>query len=167
MNVASAMLAAKSSSGTNYLPFLLIAGLFVITYFIIIRPQSKRRKAMVDMQSTLGPGAEVVTIGGMYATVVAADDDTLYLEIAPGVSARYARGAIARVTTPAPEAEQPETPAADEADVVEAAEPAPQDSDVVEAAEAKADEAAQAAAEPEAKPAKRKRAAAGTAKEKS
>ncbi|MGH3430484.1 MAG: preprotein translocase subunit YajC [Mycobacteriales bacterium] len=102
MNSATTMLAAGSGSGTNFLPLLLIAGLFILTYFMIIRPQSKRRRSMVATQSALGPGAEVVTIGGLYATVVAADDETVHLEIAPGVSARYARGAIAKVTTPAP-----------------------------------------------------------------
>jgi preprotein translocase subunit YajC len=51
------------------------------------------------MQSQLGPGDEIVTIGGLYGTVSAADDETVSLEISPGVTARYARGAVARVIT--------------------------------------------------------------------
>ena len=63
------------------------------------------------MQSALGPGDEVVTIGGLYGTVVGVDDDTVTVEVAPGVQSRYARPAIARVVTRAerPEADEPVT----------------------------------------------------------
>ena len=49
------------------------------------------------MQSALGPGDDIVTIGGLHATVVAVEDDVVTLELSPGVTARYARPAIARV----------------------------------------------------------------------
>jgi preprotein translocase subunit YajC len=68
-------------------------------YFLMIRPQSKRRREAQVMQSTLGPGDEVQTVGGLYATVTAVDDESVTLEAAPGVTMRYARGAIARVTS--------------------------------------------------------------------
>ncbi|PZS06740.1 MAG: preprotein translocase subunit YajC [Acidimicrobiales bacterium] len=112
------MLAAGSGSGTNYLPLLLIAGLFILTYFMIIRPQGKRRRAMVAMQSSIAPGAEVITIGGLYATVVGTDSDTVDLEIAPGVNVTYARSAIARVNSVA---EQAGAPDAEDVGVVEIA----------------------------------------------
>lgn len=115
MNLAATMLAAGSGSGTNYLPLLLIAGLFILTYFMIIRPQGKRRRAMVAMQSSIAPGVEVITIGGLYATVVGTDSDTIDLEIAPGVNVTYARSAIARVNTMAEQAD-----AAEEADASDA-----------------------------------------------
>ncbi|MGH3546323.1 MAG: preprotein translocase subunit YajC [Mycobacteriales bacterium] len=102
---ADTFLAAESNSGTNYLPLLLIAGLFVLTYFMIIRPQSKRRRAMVDMQASLSAGTEVVTIGGLYATVVATDAETVELAIAEGITVTYARGAISKVISPAPESD--------------------------------------------------------------
>ena len=51
------------------------------------------------MQSSLGAGDEVVTIGGLHATVVSIDDDVVTVEIAPGVNARFARPAIARVVS--------------------------------------------------------------------
>ncbi len=51
------------------------------------------------MQSDLGPGDEVVTIGGLYGTVTGIEDDTVLIEVAPGVQTRYARPAIARVVT--------------------------------------------------------------------
>ena len=49
------------------------------------------------MQSSLGPATRSITIGGLYGTVVAIDDETVTLEVAPGVHTRYARAAIARV----------------------------------------------------------------------
>ena len=79
---------------TAMLPFVLI---FVIMYFLMIRPQQKRRREAMQMQSTLAPGDQIVTIGGLHATVVSVDDDVVTLELSPGVTARYARPAIARV----------------------------------------------------------------------
>lgn len=67
-------------------------------YFLLIRPQNKRRRESVQMQSQIGPGDEVQTVGGLYATVVSMDDESVTLQAAPGVELRYARGAIARVT---------------------------------------------------------------------
>jgi preprotein translocase subunit YajC len=75
----------------------MIVLLFGVMYFMMIRPQQRRRREAQQMQSSLGPGDEVVTIGGLYGTVVGLDDETITLEVSPGVNARYARGAIARV----------------------------------------------------------------------
>ena len=68
-------------------------------YFMMIRPQQKRRREAAAMQSSLGAGDEVVTIGGLHATVVSIDDDVVTVEIAPGVNARFARPAIARIVS--------------------------------------------------------------------
>jgi len=80
------------------MPLLLIVLLFGVMYFMMIRPQQKRRREAQAMQSALGPGDDIVTIGGLHATVVAVDDDVVTVEIAPGVNVRFARPAIARVT---------------------------------------------------------------------
>ena len=66
-------------------------------YFLMIRPQQKRRREAQQMQSQLGPGDQIVTIGGLHGTVVTVDDDVVTLEVAPGVQVRFARPAIARV----------------------------------------------------------------------
>jgi preprotein translocase subunit YajC len=91
------VLAASASGGGSFLPLLMIVLLFGVMYFLMIRPQQKRRREAQQMQSTLGSGAEVVTIGGLYGTVVETDAETVTLEAAPGVHVRYARPAIARV----------------------------------------------------------------------
>jgi preprotein translocase subunit YajC len=92
-------LAANSGGAGSFMPILMIVLLFGVMYFMMIRPQQRRRREAEQMQRTLGPGAEVVTIGGLYGTIVESDDETVILEVAPGVHTRYARPAIARVVS--------------------------------------------------------------------
>jgi preprotein translocase subunit YajC len=108
------VLAAQSSGGGSFLPLLMIVLLFAVMYFMMIRPQQKRRREAQQMQSTLAPGAEVVTIGGLYGTVVETDAETVTLEAAPGVHVRYARPAIARVISSKNEVPEPASPPAAE-----------------------------------------------------
>ena len=91
--------AAQAGGGGSFTPLLLIVLLFGVMYFLMIRPQQKRRREAQAMQSSLGAGDEIVTIGGLHATVVSIDDDVVTVEIAPGVNARFARPAIARVVS--------------------------------------------------------------------
>jgi preprotein translocase subunit YajC len=100
-------LAAQAAGAGSFTPLLFIVLLFGVMYFLMIRPQQKRRREAMQMQSALGPGDQVVTIGGMHATVVAIDDDVVTVEIAPGVNVRYARPAIARVVQRGAAAEEP------------------------------------------------------------
>jgi preprotein translocase subunit YajC len=108
--------AAQAGGGGSFTPLLLIVLLFAVMYFMMIRPQQKRRREAQAMQSTLGPGDQIVTIGGLHAGVVSVDDDVVTVEIAPGVNVRFARPAIARVVrheTPQGEAVEAE-PVAEE-----------------------------------------------------
>jgi preprotein translocase subunit YajC len=89
--------AADSSGSAGLFTFLPLILLIAVMYFLMIRPQQRRRREAQEMQARLGTGDEVVTIGGLYGTIVEADDETVILEISPGVHARYARPAIARV----------------------------------------------------------------------
>src|SRR4051812_39418875 len=82
---------------------LLFALMIVAMYFLLIRPQQKRKREAQNMQNTVGVGAEVMTIGGLYGTVIEVDGDTVTLEVDEGITNKYARGAISKVITPAPE----------------------------------------------------------------
>ncbi|BFU43737.1 preprotein translocase subunit YajC [Krasilnikovia sp. MM14-A1004] len=99
------ILAADPKGGGSFMPLLLIALLFGVMYFMMIRPQQKRRREAQEMQSALGPGDQVVTIGGLHGTVTAADDEVVTIEASPGVELRFARPAIARVVKPEAAAE--------------------------------------------------------------
>ncbi|TQS19147.1 preprotein translocase subunit YajC [Microbispora hainanensis] len=89
----------------TFLPLILLV---VVFYFLLIRPQRKRQQEQVQMQNSLTPGARVMTTTGLFATVVALQDDDVVLEIAPGVETRWAKAAIGRVITPADEVTETE-----------------------------------------------------------
>ena len=94
-----------NGGGGGFTVWIMVAVIFLAFYFVLIRPQQKRRKQVESMQSTMGPGDEVITIGGLYGTVRSLDGDSVLLEIAPEIVVRYAKQAISRVVTSAADAE--------------------------------------------------------------
>lgn len=78
----------------SILPFILI---FVIMYFLIIRPQRQQMKKREEMLSAVRRGDTVITSGGIIGKVVKADDTELDVEIAQGVKVRVLRAMIADV----------------------------------------------------------------------
>lgn len=67
-----------------------------IFYFLIVRPQMARNREQAALMSSLAVGDQVITAGGMYGTIRTLDEDTIDLEVAPGVLVKVARGAIAK-----------------------------------------------------------------------
>ena len=65
----------------SYLPFLL---LFVLLYFLMIRPQQKKQKEQRDMLSALAVGDEVITAGGIVGKITKVTDNFITLEISEG-----------------------------------------------------------------------------------
>jgi len=105
--LAAASTTSKSSSG-GYLFLVAIVVLFGLLYFVTIRPQRNRQRMAQQTQRTVEPGARVRTTAGMYATVVALEDQDVILEVAPGVEVRYLRRAIMDVVPePGPEVGEP------------------------------------------------------------
>jgi preprotein translocase subunit YajC len=94
----SPLLAASSgsSSGSAFTSLIFIGFMVVIFYMVLIRPQRRRQQAQRQLIESLDVGDEVVTLGGMYGTIRALDDESVTLEVAPSVDIRFARGAIAR-----------------------------------------------------------------------
>jgi len=77
------------------LPFILI---FVIMYFLILRPQQKRAKQHQEMMKNLRRGDNVVTSGGLVGKVTkVVDDDQIEIEIADGVKVRQVKSMVADV----------------------------------------------------------------------
>ncbi|MEU4514292.1 preprotein translocase subunit YajC [Nonomuraea wenchangensis] len=81
----------------SILPLILLV---VVFYFLLIRPQRKRQQEAIQMQNSLTPGSRVMTTTGLFATVVAVDNEDVILEVAPGVETRWVKAAIGRVVTP-------------------------------------------------------------------
>jgi preprotein translocase subunit YajC len=100
--VSPIVLAAPASNGNALTLPLVYVAIFALFYFLFIRPQRRRQRALQAEQSTVAVGSEVMTSSGVYGRIVAEnEDDTVLLEIAPGVPIRIARKAIARTVTPA------------------------------------------------------------------
>src|SRR6516164_275491 len=79
----------------SLLPFVLI---FVIMYFLILRPQQKRVKAHAEMVKNVRRGDTVVTNGGLIGRVTkVVDDDQVEIEIAEGVRIRHMRSMLSDV----------------------------------------------------------------------
>lgn len=72
-------------------PLLLMFALF---YFILIRPQQKRQKAVQQMQDNLQKGDAIVTIGGLHGIIDAVDEDKIVIKCGDGSRLTYDRGAI-------------------------------------------------------------------------
>ena len=79
----------------SFLPLILI---FVVFYFLLIRPQQKKQKAHREMLGALHRGDRIVTAGGLVGTITKVLSDTeLTVEISEGVKVRVMRGMISDV----------------------------------------------------------------------
>lgn len=81
---------------TQFFPFILIIGIF---YFLMIRPQQQKQKALQKQLSDLRRGDNVITSGGIIGTVArVVSDDEVSVEIAEGVRVRVVRSTITGIT---------------------------------------------------------------------
>ena len=92
---AQAATAAGSENGLlGMLPLVLM---FVVLYFVMIRPQMKRQKEHKAMIEAVQKGDEVVTAGGVIGKVAKLGDNFIHLEVASGVELQIQRSAITQV----------------------------------------------------------------------
>jgi preprotein translocase subunit YajC len=75
-------------------PILLM---FVLFYFLLIRPQQKRQKNVQKMQNELSKGDKVVTIGGLHGIVDAVDEGKIVIKCGDGSRLTYDRNAVREV----------------------------------------------------------------------
>jgi preprotein translocase subunit YajC len=75
---------------------LVILVVFVIFYFLLIRPQQKRVREHQKLVSELKNGDEVVTIGGVHGKILDLDEETVSLEVAENVAITVSRQAVSR-----------------------------------------------------------------------
>ncbi len=94
---AQAAPAPSAGSGLGIEQLVMFGGLFVVMYFVMIRPQMKRQKEHKAMIDALAKGDEVVTSGGMLGKVAKMGETHLHLEIANGVEVQVQRSAVVQV----------------------------------------------------------------------
>lgn len=99
MEILIAM-APQGGGSANLISTLIMFGaIFLIFYFMIIRPQQKRAKEREKMLSALQKGDKVVTSGGMHGTIAGLDDKTILLQVSDNVKIKFERSAVATVLT--------------------------------------------------------------------
>jgi preprotein translocase subunit YajC len=82
---------------TSFLPFIAIIAIF---YFLIIRPQNKKRKETDRMLSALKKGDKVVTIGGLHGTIQSVKESTVIIKADDNVKLEFLRSAVSSVVQP-------------------------------------------------------------------
>ena len=86
--------AGAGSGLIGILPMILI---FVVFYFLLIRPQQKRAKEHRNMVANLAKGDEVVTNGGTLGKILEVDENFLTVEVAEGVQIKVQRAAVSQM----------------------------------------------------------------------
>ena len=95
--ISDAMAAAPQGQGDALMSFLPLILIFVVFYFLLIRPQSKKAKEHRDMVAALAKGDEVVTSGGLLGRITSVGDNFVELEVASNLTVKVQRPAIANL----------------------------------------------------------------------
>lgn len=100
-SAALAAPAAENANGTaatgfNWSFWIMIAAIFVVMYFFMIRPQRKQQKELQQFRDGLQKGDKIVTIGGIYGTVVEIKDRTLLIEVDNNVKIRVDKNSVVK-----------------------------------------------------------------------
>lgn len=96
--------------GNSWYIILIYVALFAVLYFVLIRPNSKKKKQEQEMRNNIGIGDDVTTIGGIVGRVVAVkeDEDSFIIETGSDrVKMKFKKWAISSVDTPKDPSSQP------------------------------------------------------------
>ena len=89
--------ATSGGSGFGIEQLVMFGGLFVVMYFVMIRPQMKRQKEHKALMDALAKGDEVVFAGGLLGKVSKLGESYLHVELANGVEVQVQRSAVVQV----------------------------------------------------------------------
>jgi preprotein translocase subunit YajC len=98
LNTIIAMAPSGNGGGGSFISTIIMFGaIFLIFYFMIIRPQQKRAKDREKMLSNIQKGDKVVTSGGLHGTIAGLDEKTVLLQVGDNVKLKFERSAISSV----------------------------------------------------------------------
>lgn len=97
------LMAPAEGGGGLTVIFVQLALIFLIFYWLLIRPQQKERQRHESMIQALKKGDEIVTTGGIIGTIVHADSDRLTIKTAENTRLILERGRVSRVMSDLPE----------------------------------------------------------------
>ena len=93
------------TANTGWITIVMFAGLMVLMYFFMIRPQKKQEKEINDMRNNLSVGDEITTIGGIIGKVISIRDETVLIETSHDrTKIRLLKSAISKVDVKAEDA---------------------------------------------------------------
>jgi preprotein translocase subunit YajC len=104
--MSAALVAQQGGSNATFLISLVL--MVAIFYFLLIRPQQRRVRQQRDLVGSLRVGDEVVTIGGLFGTILEMDEESITLDAGGGTRLRFLRQAVARKFVEEPETEDEE-----------------------------------------------------------
>ncbi len=86
--------ATESAQGASWMNMGMLLLLFVIFYFFMIRPQTKRQKEIKKFQDSLENGKTIITQGGIYGKVKEVKDNYVLVEVADGIKIRVNKNMV-------------------------------------------------------------------------
>ena len=88
--------AAAGQQGGGWQMWIMLALIFVVMWFFMIRPQRKQQKELQNFRDSLKKGDKVVTIGGIYGTVTEIKEASVLIEVDNGVKIRVSKQALVK-----------------------------------------------------------------------
>ena len=85
---------AGQGGGSMVSTLIMFGAIFLIFYFMIIRPQQKRQKEREKMLNSLKKGDKIVTSGGLHGTIAGIDEKTVLIDVGNNVKLKFDRSAI-------------------------------------------------------------------------
>ena len=84
------------AQGSQWTMWVMLALIFVVMWFFMIRPQRKQQKELQNFRDSLKKGDKVVTVGGIYGTVCDIKDKTVLIEVDNNVKIRVSKQALVK-----------------------------------------------------------------------
>ena len=88
--------AAPAAQGSGWSMWIMLALIFVVMWFFMIRPQRKQQKELENFRNALKNGDKVVTIGGIYGTVCEVKEEYVLIEVDKDVKIRVSKQALVK-----------------------------------------------------------------------
>ncbi|MFZ1731699.1 MAG: preprotein translocase subunit YajC [Bacteroidota bacterium] len=96
--IAMAGQSGEAGGGQMFSTLIFFALIFVIFYFMILRPQQKRAKERQALLESLKKGDKVVTSGGLHGKIVNVDEKTILLDVGDNLKLKFDRSAVNVIT---------------------------------------------------------------------
>ena len=93
---AAAETTAAAANGGGMSMWIMLALMFGVMWFFMIRPQKKQQKELQNFRDSLKKGDKVVTIGGIYGTVTEVKEDSVLIEVDNNVKIRVSKQALVK-----------------------------------------------------------------------